>query len=275
MKILGVLLRIEWLKTVKRPAFRVALAAFAAFTTLPAIDRVRSAQRNPNALQALPESWPDILGTATAMGPLFASVLMILLVAPEFTWRTARQNVIDGLGKERFFAGKIVLLAGLVLLFIATTVLVGVGGTMLSPGAGGPGFVRPADFGYMIALALCVLVFGSGGLMLSVTLRSSGSALAILLLYLAAEEVIVRLMLGTGWEALRVAAEFLPFNLVEDLGDDLAHYPGLLAGVNADRAQRGLAPLAFPETWVLAVAALAYSTYFLARAFLSMRNRDL
>jgi len=275
LKILGVLLRIEWLKTVKRRAFWVAVAAFAAFTTLPAIERVRNAHGNPNAVHALPESWPDILGTATGVGPLFVGVLMILLFAPEFTWRTARQNVIDGLSKERFFAGKVVVLAGLVLLFMATTVLIGGVGTMLSPGDGGSGFLRSSDLSYMIGLALGLLVFGSAGMMLSAHLRSSGSALAILLLYLFVEEAIARLMLGTGRESLRSATEFLPFSLVEDLGDDLAHYPGVLAEVNADRAERGLAPLAFLEVWVLAIAALTYSASFLGRAFLSMRKRDL
>jgi hypothetical protein len=62
-----------------------------------------------------------ILGTAAGLGSLFTGVLMILLFAPEFSWRTARQNVIDGLSKERFYAGKVILLARLVLILMATT----------------------------------------------------------------------------------------------------------------------------------------------------------
>jgi len=275
LRILRVLLRIEWLKALKRRAFWVAVAAFAAFTALPAIERVRNARSDPNAGFALPESWPDILGTAAGVGPLFIGVLMILLVAPEFTWRTARQNVIDGLSKERFYAGKVMLLAGLVLLFTAAMVLMGVGGTMLSPGAGGPGFLRSSDFGYMIGLALGMLLFGSAGLMLSVHLRSSGAALGILFLYLFVEEGVARLMLGTGRESLRSVAEFLPFNVVEDLGDDLVHYPEVLAEVNAERAEGGLAPLEFLEVEVLAAAALAYSAFFLGLSLLNMRKRDL
>ena len=275
MKILGVLLRIEWLKAVKRRAFWVSVAAFAAFTAIPVVERVRNAHSDTNAVYALPDSWPDILGTVTGLGPLFTGVLMILLFAPEFSWRTARQNVIDGLSKERFYAGKVMLLAGLVLLFMATTVLIGVGGTMLSPGEGGPGFIRPSDFSYMSGLALGMLVFGSAGLMLSAHLRSSGSALGILFLYLFVEEAVARLMLGAGIEALRGATEFLPFSLVEDLGDDLVHYPEVLAEVNAERVGRGVAPLAFLDVRVLSGAALTYSACFLGRAFLSMRRRDL
>jgi hypothetical protein len=106
----------------------------------------------------------------------------------------------------------------------------------------------------MSGLALGMLVFGSAGLMLSAYLRSSGSALGILFLYLFVEEGVARLMLGAGPEALRGAAEFLPFSLVKDLGDDLAHYSELLAEVNADRAERGLAPFEFLDVGVLASA---------------------
>lgn len=275
MKALGVLLRIEWLKAVKRRAVWVAAAAFAAFTAIPAVERVRNAHSDPNAVYALPNNWPEILGTATGLGPLLAGVLMILLFAPEFSWRTARQNVIDGLSKERFYAGKVILLAGLVLLFMATTVLIGVAGTTFSPSEGDPGFIRSSDFRYMIGLALGMLVFGSAGLMLSALLRSSGSALGILFLYLFVEEGVARLMFGAGREALRDAAEFLPFSLVEDLGDDLAHYPEVLAEVNADRAEQGLAPFEFLDVGVLGTAALAYSGFFLGLALLSMRKRDL
>jgi len=230
---------------------------------------------DPELIFALPESWPVILGTAAGIGPLFIGALMILLVAQEFSWRTARQNVIDGLSKERFYTGKVLLLAGLVLLFTATPVLIGVGGTMLSPGEGGPGSIRASDFGQISGLVLGMLLFGSAGLMLSVHLRSSGASLGILFLYLFVEEGVAMLMLGTGRESLRNVAEFLPFNVVEDLGDDLVHYPEVLAEVNAERAEAGLAPLEFLDVEVLAIAALTYTAFFLGLSLLNMRRRDL
>ncbi len=274
MKILGVLLRIEWLKTVKRRSFWVAVSAFALFTAIPAVEGVRNARRSPSLAYALPESWPDILGAATGLGPLFAGVLMILLVAPEFSWRTARQNVIDGLSKERFYAGKVIVLAGLALLFMATAVLIGVAGTLLSPGEGGSGILRPTDLSYMGALALSLLLVGSAGLMLSVLIRSSGPALGILFLYLIVEEAVGGLMSRAGG-ALRRAAEYLPSNILEQLGDDLAHYPDVLAQVNVERTERGLESWEFLGVEVLAVAALAYSAVFLALALFDMRKRDL
>ena len=127
----------------------------------------------------------------------------------------------------------------------------------------------------MSGLALGMLVFGSAGLMLSIHFRSSGAALGILFLYLFVEEGVARLMLGSGRMALRNAAEFLPFNVVEDLGDDLVHYSEVLAMVNADRAERDLVPFEFLDIEVLAVAALAYVAFFLGLSLANMRKRDL
>jgi len=153
-------------------------------------------------------------------------------------------------------------------------VLIGVGGTLLSPSEGGLGILRPTDLSYMGGLALSLLLVGSAGLMLSVLIRSSGPALGILFLYLIVEEAIIGLISQAGG-ALRRSAEYFPFNILDQLGDDLAHYPEVLADVNAKRTERGLESWEFLDVEVLAVAALAYSAIFLGAAFLSMRQRDL
>ncbi len=274
MKILSILFRIEVLKAVKRRAFWVAFGAFTVFTAIPAVEGVRYAHRNPDFAYALPESWPNILGAATGLGALFVAVLMILLFAPEFSWRTGRQNVIDGLSKERLYAGKVIVLAGLILLFMVTPALIGVGGTLLSPGEGGPGIIRSTDLSYMGGVALTLLLCGSAGLMLSALLRSSGPALGVFFLYLVVEEAVTGLMSRAG-EHLQAVTEYLPFNVLEFLGDDLAHYPEELAEVNTVRAEGGLEPREFLDVEVLAIAALTYSAIFLVTAFLSMRERDL
>ncbi len=272
--IVGVLLRIEVLKTVKRRAFWVAIGVFAAFNAMSAIENVRSAHLYDRASYALPGAWPQIVFGLTGPGTFFIAVLMILLVAPEFSWRTGRQNVIDGLSKERLYGGKVMVLAGLVMLFVVTVVSIGVGGTLFSPSEGGPEFIRSTDLSYLAGSVLNLLIFGSAGLMLSALVRSAGPGLGVLFLYLIVEEAISGLTMRGG-ERLRELAEFLPYNLAQDLGDDLAHYPEVLAGVNADRAERGAAPLEFLDVEVMAIAVLSYSAIFLLTAFLSMRKRDL
>ena len=274
MKTLSMLLRIELLKTVKRRAFWVAVGIFAAIQTISTVDGVRTAQRYPNMTFALPDSWPDILFGASGPALFFAAVVMILLFAPEFSWRTGRQNVIDGLSKERLYAAKVIVLAGLVLLFLATPIVIGVGGTLFSPSEGGPQIIRSTDLSFMGGSALNLLLFGSAALMLSALVRSAGPALGVLFLYVIIEQAIGELI-GRGSETIRGVTEYLPFNVAQDLGENLVHYPEALAAQNALRAERGLPPLEFLDVKVLAIAALAYTAIFLVIAFLSMRKRDL
>ena len=152
MKTLNMLLRIEWLKAAKRRIFWLAIGTFGLFTAIRAVIGIRAAQTIPDAVYTLPERWPDILGDVAGFGPLFAAILMILLFAPEFSWRMARQNIIDGLSKEQFFTGKVMLLAGLVLLLMAVAVLIGISSTMFSPDESGSSIFRPSDLSYMAEL---------------------------------------------------------------------------------------------------------------------------
>ncbi len=273
MRALAALCRIEWLKAVKRRAFWVTLGAFAVAAATQTIAAVSTAQRNPNVSYALPESWPDILGVGATIGALFVGVLMILLVAPEFSWRTGRQNVIDGLSKERFYAGKVLALGGLILLFTATTIVIGASGTLFSPGEGGPGIMRAPDLSYLGGLVLCLLIVGSAGLMLSALIRASGPALGVLILYIMIEELVEFVMSASAF--LEDVAAYLPANILADLGENLAHYPEVLARVNLERAERGLGTYEFLDVGVLATSALIYSAIFLGIAFLSLRKRDM
>lgn len=270
----GLLLRIEVLKAVKRRAFWVAVGLFAALNAIATVDNVRYARLYPENTYALPASWPDILTGLTGPGPFFIAVLMILLLAPEFSWRTGRQNVIDGLSKERLYAGKVIVLVGLIALFTATVVAIGVVGTLFSPSEGGPEFIRSTDLSYVGGCILNLLLFCSAGLMLSTMIRSAGPALGVLFLYILVEQAIAELVSRMG-ETMRGASEYFPFSITQDLGNSLVHYPEQLAAVNASRAERGLPALEFLAVEVLAIAALAYSAIFLVIAFLSMRKRDL
>jgi len=272
--IFGTLVRIEALKTTKRLAFWVTTGIFAGFNALFVISAVRTAIRRPNITFALPDSWSRILEPPANIGPFFVGVAMILLLAPEFSWRTARQNVIDGLSKKRFYAGKIIVLAALAVLFLVIPVGVGYVATLFSPSEGGSPIIGPADFNYMIAYVLGMLLWGSGAFMLAALLRSSGAAMGILFVYLLLEQILSRLMTELS-ETLGPATDFLPAEVQSTLANAFLHYPQLLAQENAMRAEQGRPLLEFRDFELLAVVALAFSAAFLITAFLSMRKRDL
>ncbi len=272
--IFGVLVRIEALKTVKRLGFWVTTGIFFVFNVAFAIGNIRSDIARPGYTYALPGSWPEILQVFANVGPFFLGVTMILLLAPEFSWRTARQNVIDGLSKERFYAGKLILLLALLVLFAAIPVAVGGTAALLGPSESSSPLVGPADFNYMIAYALNLLVWASGAVMLATLLRASGAAMGIMFVYLLVEQIVAAL-LGRSSDMVASLLEFLPAALHGTLADPLMHYPQMLAERNAARAEQGIPPLEYPDFGLTIAVALAYSALFLATAFLTLRRKDL
>ena len=121
---------------------------------------------------------------------------MILLLAPEFSWRTARQNVIDGLSKKRFYTGKIIVLAALVALFPCHSHRdCGYVGTLFSPSESSWPLVGPVRRQLRVGLRTSrLLLWGSGAFMLAALLRSSGAAMGIMFVYLLVEQLLAQLM---------------------------------------------------------------------------------
>ncbi len=122
---LGVLLRNECLKTLKRLAFWVTYGSFTAIMIVSFLENFRRARRDPERPFSMPDSWPSIVADDNEIALIFGSVILLLLISSEFSWRTARQNVIDGLSKEQFFLSKLLLVPLLGLLFVATQTVVG------------------------------------------------------------------------------------------------------------------------------------------------------
>lgn len=270
MRLLGVLVRIETLKAVKRPACWVTLGVFTAFN---AIAILSSGGDSPQA--SFPDAWRGIIEPAINMGPVFLAALMILLFAPEFRWRTARQNVIDGLSKEQFYWGKVLLLVPIMTaVFIVIPMVIGVLEVARNPGGGGGAFVEPMDFNYMLGFVVALLLWGTAALMISALVRAAGAGLGLLFLYFICEQIVTGL-LSNRWSALERMFDFLPVQLFQTITSTGLYYPEVLARTNAARAERGQDLLVYPDLWIPLVAAMAYVILFLGLAYVNMRRRDL
>lgn len=269
MRLLGVLARIEALKAVKRPAFWVTMGVFAAFNTI-----VNFAPGGGSPRAGFPDAWRGIIEPAINLGPVFLAALTILLFAPEFRWRTARQNVIDGLSKEQFYRAKVLLLGVLVALFFVTSVVIGTLPQILNPVEGGGAFAEPMDLNYMLGFVVALLLWGTAASMISALVRAAGAGLGLLFLYFICEQIVTAL-LSNRWSALERMFDFLPVQLYQTITDSAMYYPEVLARTNAARAERGQDLLVYPDLWIPLVAAMAYVILFLGLAYVNMRRRDL
>jgi len=270
----GVLLRNEWFKARKRLAFWIALGFYAFFTVMnhgqPFLERSEGFR--------LPDIWTAVFGDESTMVVIFAALTLVLLSATEFGWRTARQNVIDGLSKSQWFWGKSLLLPLVGFAFIGVHVSIP---TVLAlirtdfAAAEGP-LVPLSVFQAAGGLGLAFLSVAALAFLLSLVIRRTGAALAVWFLLVGPIEsgmlpVLVRRFLPdhTGW------LDYLPFSntlpLLEFRNYDATAYERFAAAVEA--AGR-TPPAAVDPAWHLVTAA-AWTALLVGIAFILFRRRDL
>lgn len=109
MKI-ATLLRIEFIKFVRRRAFWVTLVFMALVSSIVIIGTFVQGRRGDGPPFVGPYAWAMAGGALNVMPAFFLALALVMLVTSEFSWRTARQNVIDGLSKEQFFAAKVLMM---------------------------------------------------------------------------------------------------------------------------------------------------------------------
>ncbi len=119
-RVFGVLLRNEWFKARKRIVLWMALGFYALVTFM---DKAYSFFERSEGFR-LPDIWASVFRDDSATLVMFAAITLVLLTATEFSWRTARQNVIAGLSKSQWFWGKTLLLPIVGLAFVAAHVLI-------------------------------------------------------------------------------------------------------------------------------------------------------
>jgi len=273
-----VLLANEWFKLRKRTAFWLTLGFFAFITVMANGEEYFDARTDPDETFALPGAWAAILGEVGVILMIFASVAVIMLACSEFSWRTARQNVIDGLSKTQWFWGKMLLLPVLGIVFLAVQVGIGAGfalaGTDLSA-ATGP-LVPLSVFRTMGATLLGFFVVGGLALFISLAVRSAGGAMAVWFFWVAiGEQQIVAGLLGRALPELRPLLRYLPWtNAQRALSFENYDAPAFERVADAAREAGRTVP-ELPDVSTITLVNLGWIALFVGIAFLWFRRRDL
>ena len=272
---LGVLVRSESIKTFRRPAFAVTVAALVALLLLVfGALHARAAIGGGAGSPGLPDAWATMLDLADLPG-VFAAILIILLVASEFSWRTARQNVIDGLTKGEFFAAKLCLVPAVGLgLYLA---LVAIGVMFALPGMGGHhvgALVRPVDAMQMGGAALECLGMATIGFFCGIVIQSPGPATGVFFLYVVVDQLLEAVLQHAGGVAGAVGSS-LPWGIFTRLGKRVQYDPGAVAAAMGRAAPTGPVHVATGSTTVLVGLAALYILVIVSLSYLSFRKRDL
>lgn len=276
MNIIGVLARNEWLKTWRRRAFFIPLGLFSAIELLGFGEDYFRSLRDPERVHALPQEWTQILGEASQVPVIFGSVVLILLVAGEFNWRTARQNVIDGLSREQWYWGKAIAMLMVMGVFLSVHLGLGIGFAFL-------GTDRSLDIDLFTSVqaaaiggvALAALGFAGFALMISTLIRGTGAAMAVWFFYTTIGEMLLRGGIGKLWEGSRPYLEYAPVRLFNEARNYFMYDAAALERVSAARiaAERPVPEVSAlaPTLWGAGI----WTLVFVLIGFLAFRKRDL
>lgn len=201
-------LDLELAKLLPARDFRVSMCSYAALFAVAVLSLGAFAFEAPGGGIAVnPLVFPDVWQNAAYVGGWVDCLLYVIAlqtVTNEYQFRTARQNVIDGLSRRAFVAGKLVLM---LLFALASTLLVaalalGLGGWS---GGGLNGAASLSGTRFVPLHFLQVLGYLMLALLIGVIVRRTGAALLAFLGYtLLAEPLLRGLLLPPG------AARYLP-----------------------------------------------------------------
>jgi len=209
------LLGIEWMKIRNYRTFWILLGIM--ILAVPALSYVIyrlsndmfSTGKNGQTLFGHPFGFPDVWKTVTWNSTwlfILPAILIITLVTNEFSYKTHRQNIIDGWNRTQFIGVK---LASVVLLSLLSTVIVWL--TLLGFGylankvpAGVSIWTNSRYLGFYF---IQMLSYSMIAFVLSVLIKRAGLAIGVFLMYLLIEKVLV-LIFEAGFKINVV--EFLP-----------------------------------------------------------------
>jgi len=178
------LLKIEWLKVKNYKAFWIFLGLYVIglFSINYILFQFQSEfQKTGIPIELLPFNYPKVYQTISWISSwllYFPGMLMILVISNEYTYKTHRQNIIDGLTRRQFIISKI--LFGLILALL-TTIFCFVISVIYGVSSNSRISLDGIEYiAYCFVQACCYLFFA---MILAVLLRRSGLALAIFFLY--------------------------------------------------------------------------------------------
>jgi ABC-2 type transport system permease protein len=248
--------RLELFKLLRRPAAWVTYLCFLALTFL-----VLSAQRygpQPRG-HGFPDALPAVLTGDASLTSTFAIALTVLMTCSEFDWKTSRQNIIDGLSKRQWFAGKVLLIPTVAIGLYLTRIAAGGIVALVASGSHTHNFDPAATY----ILAGCGVFLGMLGyagvvLLICITIRSTGPALAVALIYQVFDNIAAQILrnhhLGdiAQWLPLQIQSGLAVYNRYQPRGSTAHGLEGL-----------GQTPLLFSAAaaWVAGLLWVSYRVY--------------
>lgn len=270
------LLKIEWLKLKKYTAFIVLglffiIGVFATNYIVYSVNKnIVSTINTHGLINFSPYSFENTWQTSsyvTGFILILPSLLLIMLFTNEYTYKTHRQNIIDGLSRREFISVKMMM--GL-LFALAATFIVLINALIFGFASGTSFSLTGMEYpGYFFLKALS---YNMIAVLFSVLIKRTGFATGVFFIYLGAENMISQYLVFLSMK-LRTdknidagnLGDYLPMNAA----DGLLTFPKN----TITNLTKGVLPSDF--TWLVLAFALAYLLLFYWWARRKFINADL
>jgi ABC-2 type transport system permease protein len=215
------LIAIEWLKYRKYKTFWVLAGLFVLLLPLwnyeisNGLIQLGGGGKNELNFLSTAYSFPNVWGNVgfwASMFIWFISILMIIITTNEYTFRTHRQNVIDGLSRMQFYHAKVLMV---LLLSVASTVYYFILGALFGYFNSGSFiglFNEIEQVFYFFVLSVDYLGFA---LIIALFIKRSGLAIGLFLLYAMIVENILKGVINH--YADKPYGNFLPLQASDEL----------------------------------------------------------
>ena len=271
------LLKVEWLKIKNYGAFKILAIFFAVGVVLSNyivyavtknfVDNVKAAALVSSFQPySFSNTWQTTSYT-TGYLLILPALLIIILITNEFSFRTSRQNILDGWSRQQFIDVKIVLA---LIIAILSTVMVLITALLFGLFSGTDFSVNGfPQVGYFFLKAFS---YNMIAVLISVLIRRTGFAIGLYFIYLGAENIISKLL--DLW-SMKIKADhgidlggmgdYLPMNA----SDGLLAFP--------DNPVKSMAKAALPTDyyWIVLGLAIFYLALFIWGSRLKFIKSDI
>ncbi|MFZ9030530.1 MAG: ABC transporter permease [Robiginitalea sp.] len=209
-----------------------------------------------------------------AIFKLFLAIVIVSMMSNEYSNKTIKQNLIDGLSKKEFIASKFVtvlVFAGISTLFVFVVSLV-LGGVYSDYNELSIVF---SDLEFLLAFFVKLVGFFSFCLFLGILVKRSAFALGFLIIWAILEQVIFGI-LGwkfVSWDTAKIIKSFLPLESMANLIKEPVTRLNAVQSV-ADQIGEKI-ELNYAVHWYEVLLVLAWTALFVYWSYALLKRRDL
>lgn len=206
---------------------------------------------------------------------LFLAIVIVSLMSNEYSYRTLKQNLIDGLSKKEFVLSKfltVILFAGVSTVFIfLVTLLLGLSFSDYNE----IGIIF-SDMEYVAAYFIKLVAFFSFCLFLGVLVKRSAFALGFLIVWQIVEWLLYGLMKWQLFRDTEIAdrvAMFFPLNAMANLIKEPFSRLGIIQSAANQLGENFTKD--YGVTWLNVLIVLVWTALFIYWSFAILKKRDL